>query len=141
MSPSRVREAAEQSRLLLDKLGDLELSTKTLKRLVKSLQKHEVKVHDFLDQQEMTLQRLADAESLVSIMKAQLEDKDALSRHSQQLHDQLSQSEAEAQQLGIRVQVCYCSSALMSLCVPVTVREATSKRAGVYGSRWQAQGG
>ena len=117
MSPSRVREAAEQSKLLLDKLGDLELSTKTLKRLVKSLQKHEVKVHDFLDQQEMALQRLADAESLVSIMKAQLEDKDALSRHSQQLHDQLSQSEVEAQQLGIRVQVCYCSRALVNVCV------------------------
>ena len=117
MPPSRVRETAEQSRLLLDKLGDLELSTKTLKRLVKSLQKHEVKVHDFLDQQEMALQRLADAESLVSIMKAQLEDKDTMSRHSQQLHDQLSQSEAEAQQLGIRVQVCHCSWALVNVCV------------------------
>ena len=117
MSPSRVREAAEQSRLLLDKLGDLDLSSKTLKRLVKLLQKHEVKVQDLLDQQELVLQRLADAKSLVVVLKGQLDDKETLTRHSQQLHDQLSQSEIEAQQLGIRVQVCVCVCVCVCLCV------------------------
>lgn len=106
MSPSRAREAAEQSRLLQDKLGDLELSTRTLQRLVKSLQKHELKVQHIHEQQEMMLQRLIDAESMVSVLRGQLEDKDVLAKHSQQLHNQLGQSEVEAQQLSIRVQVC-----------------------------------
>ena len=106
MSPSRARDAEQQSRLLQNKMDDLELSTKTLKRLLRTQQKHEEKVKHVHEQQEILLQRLAEAENTVTVMRGQLGDRDSLAAHSRQLHDQLSESEANVQQLRKELQVC-----------------------------------
>lgn len=107
MSPTRAREVIEQSRLLQDQLTELHLDLKSIKRLMKSQQASEGKIHSLVEDWEVILQRLHDSDATVQVLKSQLEDKDKLAFHSHELHNELESKNAEIQTLTIRLQVSF----------------------------------
>ena len=105
LSPTRAREVTEQSRLLQDQLNELYINLKSLKKLLRSQQTHETKIKNLMDDWEVLLHRLTEAESTVQVLRSQLEDKERLAQHSHELHNQLSTRETAVQTLNIRIQV------------------------------------
>lgn len=104
LSPTRAREVTEQSRLLQDQLNELYINLKSLKKLLRSQQTHETKMKNLMDDWEVLLHRLTEAETTVQVLRSQLEDKERLAQHSHELHNQLSTRETEVQTLNIRIQ-------------------------------------
>lgn len=105
MSPSRAREVTDQSSILQDRLSEFLIAIKSLKHIIRSQQKKESKLKHYTEDIEVLIHRLSDSETTVHLLRSQLEDKEQLALHSQQLHEQVSEKEKEAQTLLLRLQV------------------------------------
>lgn len=86
-------------------MTELHIDLKSMKRLFKSQQSNESKIKGLVEDWEILLHRLHESDATVEILKAQLDDKEHLAKHSHELHDQLGNKTSEVQTLTIRLQV------------------------------------
>ena len=57
------------------------------------------------EQREVLLQQISEADTTNQLLRSRLDESEKVAMHSQALHDQLSQKEAEVQGLNIQIQV------------------------------------
>eukprot|EP00731_Ephydatia_muelleri_P023786 Em0016g57a len=94
----------ENRELLMGRLEEAQTSNKSLRKLLREEGSYQSTVKSLADQREVLLQRLAEAEATNHDMQSQLEEKEALAVHSQTLHSEIGQKNAEIESMAIRIQ-------------------------------------
>ncbi|KAL5483703.1 hypothetical protein EMCRGX_G020110 [Ephydatia muelleri] len=94
----------ENRELLMGRLEEAQTSNKSLRKLLREEGSYQSTVKSLADQREVLLQRLAEAEATNHDMRSQLEEKEALAVHSQTLHSEIGQKNAEIESMAIRIQ-------------------------------------
>ncbi|XP_003386665.2 PREDICTED: outer dense fiber protein 2-like [Amphimedon queenslandica] len=103
LSPSRAREATDQTCVLQERLSELLLSLKTAKHLIRSQQTKESKIKHYTEEIESLLKKLTESEASVQSFRRELQDKESLTIHSQQLHEHLNEKEKELTELTMKI--------------------------------------
>ena len=94
----------ENRELLMGRLEEVQASNKSLRKLLREEGSFQTTVKSLALQREVLLQRLAEVESTNHDMRSQLEEKEALAVHSQTLHSEIGQKNAEIESMAIRIQ-------------------------------------
>lgn len=94
----------ENRELLMGRLEEIQASNRSLRKLLREEGSYQTNIKGLAGQRELLLQRLAEAEATIQDMRSQLDDKEALVVHSQTLHNEIGQKNAEIESMVIRIQ-------------------------------------